>query len=540
MRKFLLIATTVCMVFLVACGDTGVVGADTEHSESGILRGELVVSAFDSMLAGPFLEDAARRFSDIHPYVNITVETFSSMPEIRLEEDTQTQGSRGMITARTTGDPAQERRDYVSLINAQLATGGGPDILAMDVLPFHQYARDGRLANLHNFMAADPFFDINAYRANIVNALEIAGGLYMFPLSYSFEYASFNPEFFELFETEAAELRRGDVFTYAQLAELAEAAFHVANQTSDEPIAMFPTISMTGGGMRIMGAMNIPMLFRSQFLHNYNHFVNPDTRRANFTDGTFENLIETMIDFEERGFLIPLGFGSPQELIAGGGRQMVMPTIPQSVYNFSDSSQLLSEFYNLEGPAGIIGIGDSAQHEIAGLLANNQGEIPFTAGHALGINSNSQNQQLAWEFIKFVSSYAMVDSMLITGLPTYIRAFDERARVSVLGGNLMRGGGMMIVGRTTEGEDDASPFGRPETPEIDLATATFTPEQEAALQAYSATVAYFTRLLDTFQITDPLLDEVIFASVANVFNGSATPGSVAQSLQNQVHALLNE
>ena len=35
--------------------------------------------------------------------------------------------------------------DYINMINTELMSGCGPDILAMDILPFYEYARNGPL-----------------------------------------------------------------------------------------------------------------------------------------------------------------------------------------------------------------------------------------------------------------------------------------------------------------------------------------------------------------------------------------------------------
>jgi len=482
------------------------------------LSGTLTVSTFDSMLAGPFVEEAARMFTEIHQNVTINVESFSSPPKVRMGEG----ASGGVMFAITGQDNPQERRDYVNMINTELMSGRGADILAMDVLPFHQYARNGQLVNLRDFIEQDPYFDINDYRVNIFDALTTEDGLFMFPLDYSFNYITFDSTL--LPEEHQAALLAGNVFTYEQLIELGSQAFE-NNQL------LFP-----------MQAGPRPGLFMELFMLNYNRFIDINNRTANFTDGVFEEMLTQILSFESEGFLRPRA-GAPETIMRNPEEMLEMMRSEQPVFAQRSSMQLLNNFHAGSGVVGMNTRNMSLQSEddvIAGLVGNDRGEIPFTVGNAFGINSNSDNQALAWEFIKFLSSYAMTESLRVRGLPTHIGAFEERAAMSILGTafnfRIAGGGGLGIqLSEEQQAMMDAA-FAEAENAD----ESEMNPEQQAAFEAYVEAVTQFTNQLNIFDFTDLLIEEIVLTEVGEFFDGARSAEDVAQTLQSRITLFLNE
>jgi ABC-type glycerol-3-phosphate transport system substrate-binding protein len=180
------------------------------------------------------------------------------------------------------------------------------------------------------------------------------------------------------------------------------------------------------------------------------------------------------------------------------------------------AAMLLNEFQRQEGRQGMmvatgIGtVGNMEDDEIAGIIGNNNGEIQFNVQDGFGINSNSENQRTAWEFIKFLSSDAVRQSMRLMGLPTHIEAFEERAELSVTG----------------------SLFGF-DADEMDAA-------DRKIFDAYVAKVEYFTNQLNTFASTDTMIADIVFTEVSEFFDGSRTAEDVAQTLQSRINLFLNE
>jgi len=552
MKKLIIIVLS-ALFMLTACtgGESGngtvgagIVGTETAGNGNAVtpltndhaLQGTLTVSAFDSMMAGNFLNEAARLFMEQHPGTEINIETFSSPPEIRMAEGAQ--GS-GMVTMVGGGMNPQERRDYINMINTELMSGGGPDILALDVLPFYQYARNGLLVDLLDLMEADPAFDINDYRRNIFDALTTPDGLFMFPLDYTFEYITFDSDLFD--DTTIAELSVRDVFTHDELIQLGMLAFEMAQNTSDTPVPMFPMHVSPGLGRGLLSSI---------FALNHNHFVDIPNRQANFTNGDFEALLTSVLQIENDGLLMPRQ--DMQDMQRG-----VMRVMNQgSVYSFRNSTQLLHEFHTDESVQGFVmaggsgaasGLFGSDSEMIAGLLASDAGEVPFTLGHAFGINSNSNNQALAWEFIKFLSTDATRDSFLMRGLPTHIETFEARTTQAITDGMMSIGSSAMggMITQIVGGSALAGAFEVEESDTVETATERdanqeMTPEQIASFNEYVAAVEHFTGLLNTFHTTNTLIDDVISNALTEFFDGTSTASEVAQNLQSRISLVLNE
>ena len=509
--KILLALTLVSILGLTACAGSQVTENTTPVMDfSSDISGEITVYTFDSMMIGPFLEEAARLFMYQNPDTVVNVESFSSMPAVRRAEGA---GGTSIMVSGDGGNRSQERRDYINMVNTELMGGRGPDILALDVLPFHEYARIGQLADLRQFMDADPSFNINDYRVNIFDALtDEDGRQFIFPVDYAFRYAAYDSSL--LTGNQLALLEGGGTFSFESLIEIGQMA------EIDEHL-----FGMDVGPER--------GLFQEIFAQNYSKFIDIENRQANFNDGAFVDLLNRLVALEERGYIPPRTGTLDRDTI-------MSPDIIQQLMNerFAfkprPSTLLLSEIQRQAGQqravmmvSGTSGLGNSEDDRVAGLMANDRGEIPFTVSNGLGINSNSQNQQLAWEFIKFVSSEAVTQSMRMQGLPTHIGAFEERAALSITGelfASAIQEGGTFRVGDIPEG------LVREEMDATDL----------QVLADYIELVEYFTNQLNTFFTTDAIIEEIVMTEVEEFFNGSRTAEDIAQTLQSRINLVLNE
>ena len=508
----LILMLTIALVF-TACAGTSNVPSSPMPSDimNGEIGGEITIYTFDSILTGPFLEEAARLFMEKHSDtgVIVNVESFSSMPEVRRSEGA---GGGSIMIATAAGDPAAERRDYINMINTELMSGRGPDILALDVLPFHIYAQNGHLANIREFMDADPNFNINDYRVNIFDALNTDEGQFIFPINYDFRYVAFDSSLFT--EDEMIPLETDSVFSFERLIEIGRDAFHTQNEE-------FPLFGMSVGPQRGM--------FQEMFSQNYSQFIDTINREANFADGTFADMLNQLVTLEEGNYISPR-VNMPTG--GGGGGDAIRSLNPEDIERMMNnrfffkphhSSMLINEFVQRAGNGGVslmMGMsvmgGNTEDDKIAGLMGNGHGEVPFSVSQGFGINSNSENQRTAWEFIKFLSSDAMTYSMRVIGIPTHIGAFEERAALSITGALFSEHLG------------------------IDTPSDEMTPEQREALEEYIALIEYFTNQLNTFFVTDALAEEIVLNEVQEFFSGNRSAEDVANSLQSRINLFLNE
>ncbi|MCL2405805.1 MAG: extracellular solute-binding protein [Defluviitaleaceae bacterium] len=465
----------------------------TQPLVSEPLSGNLTISAFDSALMGPFLEQAAELFTYRHPGVSITVDVFSAVPEvmeIELED-----GTMGHVMTMTGGP--HESRDYINQINTELMSGRGPDILSLDILPFHRYAQVGQLANLREFMDNDQSFNINDYRPNILDAISTNNELYMFPITIDFRYLAFDSS---LLTNQQDTLTARHAFTFEELFDIARP---------------FLGHTRAGGYDHRMIAMQEMQLFTSMLDLYQSYFIDIGNRRANFTDGVFVEMLNQIQDYIAAGYLQER-WEENMSMIGGTAATQ------RYFYRLNSALMLFNEF-NRDDENRMsmdFGVGITDDDLVAGLLGNSLGHVPFSlggrhGGAAFGINANSPNQELAWEFIKFLSSDALIEILRPPGgIPLYVSALEHMAQ-------------MWATGQFFTGANERS--------ELAL-----TAVEQARVDAYMETVNRFMDMFNTFNVTDTIIRDMVLEAVRDYWAGDISAHDLANRLQSSVHLVLNE
>jgi multiple sugar transport system substrate-binding protein len=472
---------------------TGAPSSADGPAVSGEISGEITVSAYDSQTYKAFLEDAARLFEEKYPGTTVTVETFSAMPEVK----TSGQGNKSMTAIQMQDDP-QGRQDYISKVNTAMMSGGGADVYAMDVLPIYKYAQSGQLEDLAGYMNADSEFDRAAYRGNILDAIQYNGGTWFLPVDYTFDYFAYDST---LISPDGSNFGPQSAFSTQQL-------FDLAKELYDGSTKLFNISDYQNKGN---GGM-----WRDLFTDHYTDFVDIQNKTANFADGSFAGLLNTVTGYAQQGY-IPQGVSdravNAEDVMRQAGEA------PTDRYSFKHQSafSLLNQFTRDTGrKLQMVMIGENsgieADDEIAGIHANADGTVPFTYGQAYGINANSQNKQTAWAFIKFLLSEEMQINTHLSpfSFPVLNSALEKKAN-SVFGGSFMG---------AQAGELDE--------------------KQQQAFDAYLTAIRQMSDQIHSYTWTDTLINDMISAEVQYYFDGSKTAEEVADVLQNKVDLYLNE
>ena len=445
MKKFFMLAIMLLLTFsLTACGGSGdgdggapsannAAGAGGgEAALNGSISGEITVSCFEAMTQQAFLEEAARLFMEKYPGTKVNVETFSAMPEIRTAETEE--GKVAQI--QMTEDP-QARSDYISKVSTALMSGMGADILAADVLPLYKFADSGQLLELNALMDSDADFDRAAYRSNILDALTYKGGLWYVPLDYSFEYFAYDST---LLNRKMANFGEDSAFTTQQLVDIASASY-------DGVTKMF---NITGYS-RVGGGSSLGLtsgLFSRLLKEQYSSLVDVENKKANFIDGGFANLLETVKEYEQLGY-VNEGVSAqmdPDRIMRGSDGP---PQATERFYFKPKNSFSLQQHFNRNSGRRMnvmfmdadssLGIEDD--DEIAGIQADATGQAPFTFQYGYAISSASKNQAMAWAFLKFLLSEEM---QLSTGINSLALPLHNKARQQKM--ELMLSGAFMGMG----------------------------------------------------------------------------------------------
>lgn len=206
-------------------------------------------------------------------------------------------------------------------------------------------------------------------------------------------------------------------FTMKQLIEAGKSIFD-----GEHKVISAPAFLKDGGGD----------LFSQMFKENYQHFVDMEKKTANFVDGEFEALISTVKELAENGY-ISTGISQSEnleELMVSGMGDVTTRYLFKTKNNFS----LVQETYpgselNMMVSTSGAAAGIEADDEIAGIGVDEAGITPFAYGQAYGINSNSQNKETAWAFLKFLLSYdiQVSPSLSLISLPLHNEARQDKA-----------------------------------------------------------------------------------------------------------------
>ena len=495
MKKIKLAAAMLSAVMtLTACGGnvpvtpatTARIGTDPEQ-----INGEITVSCYDSVIYRAFLEEAAKLFEEQYPGTRVTIECFSEMPEIKTFEQ-----DGAYVTSIVQAEDPQGRADYISKVSTALMSGKGADLLAMDVLPVYKYAESGQLENLADYMEQDPEFEKSDYRENILAAVASDDGTWFIPLDYSFDYYTYDSTLID--GQQAAGFGADRAFTAGQLVEIGRAAFDGENK-----ILSAPAYLEGGGGD----------LFTQLFKENYRHFVDMDTKSANFTDGEFKSMINCVSELAAGGY-ISGGIKmteNPEELMLSA---MESPS-DRFLFKAKNNFSLVQETYPDRGTTMMIATsnvesGIETDDEIAGIGSDEDGVVPFACGQAYGINSNSLNKETAWAFLKFLLSYEIQGSpsLSLISLPVHNQARQDKA--GILYSMLLAEGG----------ELDAT--------------------QAQGLEEYISTVETMSDQMNGHMFMDVTIQDIVMQEVAYFFDGTKTADDVCQVLQSKVELYLNE
>ena len=474
----------------VACASGGSrdgSAATAGDAVTGALQGEITVTCYNTMYYSKYLTEAAGLFESAHPGTKINIAYFSQMPEY-----IPTEGGGSLIVLPDADPPAEV--DYISRVSAQMMSDRGPDILAMDVLPYYKYADGGFLEDLRGYMEADADFNAGLYRSNIIEAMRYKGGQYVMPLDFGYMFMAFDPEVVDA--ATVSKLRTKDTWTWQELVGLIREQY--AADDSDARAFNFTE--------------SAPDAFRRLLYPNdYDLFVDLENRKAHFDDGRFARLLDELEALRRDDYFRP-EFSSEDELI-----QDILYSTRDYYYRF-DIDMSVKYWFVDRGPGTVR---DPGRDAFAGLVANDAGQVLVRNYQSYGINANSKNKALAWAFLKCLLGDEMQQSYNLLGLPVNNAAFLEKAKV-----NLTLQPNMIVLeegGYGVDGYQDVT--------------------DEKTLQAYEDYLAFQEEIipcLNHYPIVDRIITDMVDKETALFFDGTKSEQEVADTLQRRVQLYLDE
>lgn len=485
--KYILL-TCFLLVFLVACQNKEKDTSEkTEKTEKNSQEEALDIYLYETYNVDKYLNEAIAKFESENPGKKVNLIPVSSMPEVKENDSTKT----------ALSDPnVKEKTDYISHVNTELMTGGGPDILAMDVLPYYKYAQSGLIEDLGEYMKNDDSFKSEEYFTNILDATKYDGKQFMFPIEFSFEYIVYNTK---VMDTKSQEKMNKNVYTFDDLVSIG--APNLQNDRTKK-FKLFALLSGSGFGTSMD---SYTFLFPWLLDMNYNTFVNSVDKKANFNDGQFASLLEMVKEYTDMGFIFPINEQN----------QFMGATAPNSAFRLLNDTLFYQSLYP-EIPkygswSSSVGF-PSTDERVAGVLGNKNGKVSFShLDQSYAINSNSKNKELAWKFLKFLASEKMQSSRNLITQPINSKALENQSVYTVTGFTF-----------------------------DELANHEISTENKATYNDYIEKQKKYISEINTYTKRDATIDYLIQTEVASFFDGSKSATQVASELQSKVQMYLNE
>lgn len=243
---------------------------------------------------------------------------------------------------------------YATRVATDLASGLGTDLIDIKGLPFDKYAMQGYFENLYPYMDSDTELTRDCYYPNILKALETDGKLYRLVTVMDYMLYMVNKDYESILEEEL-----GDRYSlkYKELTAMCDKV----KKTLPPEMVLYPT-------------------------NFYGVFIAIVVERG------------TLFDFSSGR----VNFGSDFLELINHIKPYAVPEFDVTYEPAPDENSLFHQGATiLTGQA--IGLQRGFGFDGAWLIEDSNGNIPFYGVMTYAINAKSDNKELAWEFLKFLT-----------------------------------------------------------------------------------------------------------------------------------------
>jgi ABC-type glycerol-3-phosphate transport system substrate-binding protein len=251
--------------------------------------------------------------------------------------------------------------EWATYFQTQLAAGDPPDIIDVQGALWYQYAADGVLLDLTDRLAAEPDVKDRFYPGLFEAASNFDGSYYMMPLYTPSTVLFYNKPMFE------------------------EAGLPGPPETMEELVEY--SRALTDGERGGFITLNFDWLYWPLFAVNGVEILNEDKSAAAFNTPAAVEVLETLAELTDEGVIPAVSWtgrwAEPNGAFGAGQSGMLNAHV--TAFNaFSSNS-------------------DWANEETIG-VASFPGNYAVPNYHSLGITSTTEHPDLAWEFVKIVTS----------------------------------------------------------------------------------------------------------------------------------------
>lgn len=171
--------------------------------------------------------------------------------------------------------------DAISKLNGDIASGNVPDLLVCSPeIPFDSYSSKGLFADLYEFIDADEALDRSMFEQNVLKAYEKDGRLYRIASQYS---------------VQGFMGKKDIVGPYKD------------NWNTQSFLALANSLPENSSMFQDMTRANMMQLFVNGM---YDEFIDIDTGKCNFTDGTFADILEFAATLSEKSIFESIDYNN--------------------------------------------------------------------------------------------------------------------------------------------------------------------------------------------------------------------------------------
>lgn len=327
----------------------------------------------------PFLQEAERLFEEANPDIDIDIRAYIATP-----------ASENKMVMKGPGGESTNEADlekYRTGVNAELMSGKGADLIALENLPYSKYADKKMLANFDDIIKKDSGFKPAEYYTGVLDALKIDGKTYALPVHFNMNLTVGNSP---MLEDKGIKIDDSK-WTWKELLDIGQQAIQ------------------SGGATAVWTGKSKTDLISDIVKSQYGKFVSG--KKAAFDSQEFTNLLEQIGTMYDKGLILEAAdmSNAGKDVFKTMSMQMPMELLfmPQMMYGGK------GKVYSTPSDGG------------------KNGGITLSSDLMFGINEKSKNKTEAWKFLQFLLSENLQSKPGMKGFAVHKASLEKQLRQSV-------------------------------------------------------------------------------------------------------------
>ncbi|MDF2961537.1 MAG: transporter substrate-binding protein [Paenibacillus sp.] len=326
------------------------------------------------------LQEAERLFEEANPDIDIDIRAYMATP-----------ASENKMVTKKGGEPKHNEADlekFRTSVNAELMSGKGADLIALEHLPYRKYADKKLLANMDDLIKKDSGFRTSDYYTGVFDGVKLDGKTYALPIHFNMNTTLGNAP---LLEEKGIKIDDSS-WTWKDMLEVGRQA-----------------VQSGGNATAVWTGKPKAELVSDMVQSQYSRLVTG--KKAAFDTQEFTDLLEQVSDMYDKGLILEQADMSSagKDVFKTMNMQMPMELLfmPQMMYGGK------GKVYNTPSDGG------------------KNGGITYSTDLMFGINEKSKNKPEAWKFLEFLLSENVQSKPFVQGFAVHKASLEKQLRQSI-------------------------------------------------------------------------------------------------------------